>query len=98
MSLDNSEVNTLISGGSAANTPGAITITAQTLALANGTEIGADTFGAGPAGNIALNVDSLTAGSSQITSRSQLFNDLTVGNAGSITIQGITSLSGPARA
>ena len=59
--LDFTGINTLTVGGSTANTPATITITAQKLTLANAV-IAADTFGAAPAGNIALNVGTLTAG------------------------------------
>ena len=60
--LDSGQIRTEIFGGSAATTPGAITITAHTLALANDAAIGADTGGTGPAGDIVLNVGTLTAG------------------------------------
>ena len=64
ITLDSSTISTEIFEGSAATTPGTITITAHTLALANGAHIGADTNGAAPAGDIALNVGTLTAGDS----------------------------------
>ena len=54
--LENATVRTTISGGSAASTPGAITFTADTVTLANGTHITADTSGEAPAGDITLNV------------------------------------------
>ena len=99
ITLDNSTISTEISGGSEASTPSDITITAHTLALANFAHIRADTTGAAPAGNIALNVDTLTAGSSQINSSSfpRFFpEDSAAGNAGTITIQGSTSPGSPA--
>ena len=95
VSLDGSMISTQISGGRATTTPGTITITAHTLALANGANIGADTVGTGPAGDIVLNVGTLTAGNSAISSRSS-FIDSTAGNAGDITIQGITGSGSPA--
>ncbi len=60
VSLDNATVRTTISGGSAASTPGAISFTADTVTLANGTHITADTSGAAPAGDITFNVGTLT--------------------------------------
>ena len=95
VSLDSSLIETGIFGGSAATPPGAITITAQTLALANAGTIGADTHGAAPAGNIALNVGTLTVGDARITSDSWL-QDATAGNAGNITIQGVNGAGSPA--
>ena len=69
VSLDNSHITTIIFGGNAATTPGAITITAQALALQdNGLGIRADTNGAAPAGGITLNLDTLTAANSTISS------------------------------
>jgi hypothetical protein len=64
VSLDSSSISTTIVGGSTATTPAAITITAHTLALANQALILANTFGAAPAGDITLNVDTLTVGNS----------------------------------
>ena len=89
VSLDNSLIETGIFGGSAAATPGAITITAQTLALTNAGTVGADTQGMAPAGDITLNVDTLTVGDAGIGSSSWLQNT-TAGKAGTITIQGVT--------
>jgi hypothetical protein len=97
--LDGSTINTQISEGTAATRPATITITAQTLALANGARIGADTFGEAPAGDITLNVDTLTAGHSTLSSSSPNIRGITreaQGNAGSITIQGITGSGSPA--
>jgi hypothetical protein len=42
------------------NTPSIIAITADTVALGNGTHITADTQGTAPAGDITLNVGTLT--------------------------------------
>ena len=58
--LDGGTISTEISGGRAATPPGAITITARTLALFDAGSIAADTHGAAPAGDITLNVDTLT--------------------------------------
>jgi filamentous hemagglutinin family protein len=58
--LDNATISTTISGGNAASIPGAITITADTVTLNNGTYMTADTHGAAPAGIITFNVDTLT--------------------------------------
>ena len=73
------------------------------LTLANLAFIGAETFGAGPAGDITLNVGTLTArglleGYSVpgITSSSGSFENSTAGNAGNITIQGIPGAGSPA--
>ncbi|MBS0171780.1 MAG: filamentous hemagglutinin N-terminal domain-containing protein [Nitrospira sp.] len=60
VTLDHATLSTITNGGSAANTPGAITITADQVILNNGTYITADTFGAAPAGNITFNVGTLT--------------------------------------
>jgi filamentous hemagglutinin family protein len=89
LSLDNSTISTTIEGGSVNSNPASIDITAQTVNLANGTTILSNTSGAGSAGNITLNVDTLTASSSTIASDS-LSTNSTAGNAGSITIQGMT--------
>ena len=85
-----------------ATTPGAITITAQTLTLAT-SNISADTFGPSPAGNITVNVDTLVAtnsinpsGNPASISSSSGLRLSTAGNAGSITIQGIASPGSPA--
>jgi filamentous hemagglutinin family protein len=96
VSLDASEIANDISGGSAATPPGAITITAQTLDLNNHAGIAADTFGAAPAGDITLNVGTLTVGDSLISSRTFVLDQLVAGNAGNITIQGITGAGSPA--
>ena len=94
MSLDNSYITTTIFGGSAATTPGAITITAQALTLLDyGLGIRADTNGAAPAGGITLNVETLTAANSTISSSNAPLDislDSAAGNAGNITIQGVT--------
>ena len=89
VSLDSSLIETGIFGGSAATPPGAITITAQTLALTNAGTVGADTHGMAPAGDITLNVDTLMVGDASIGSSSWLQNT-TAGKAGNITIQGVT--------
>jgi filamentous hemagglutinin family protein len=59
--MGNATLSTTINGGNAASTPGAITITSDTVTLNNGTFITANTFGAAPAGNITFNVGTLTA-------------------------------------
>jgi filamentous hemagglutinin family protein len=61
VTMDNATVSTTISGGSAASTPGTISVIADTVTLNNGTFITADTFGAAPAGNITFDVGTLTA-------------------------------------
>ena len=91
-------ITTSISDGSAANTPATITITAHTLDLA-AAQIQADTFGAAPAGDITLNVDTLTAGQSTVIGSGSFdfdFFSTETGNAGSITIQGIDGPGSPA--
>ena len=95
VSLDSSLIETGIFGGSAATPPGAITITAQTLALTNAGTVGADTHGMAPAGDITLNVDTLMVGDASIGSSSWLQNT-TAGKAGNITIQGVTGAGSPA--
>jgi filamentous hemagglutinin family protein len=65
--LDNTTVSTTINGGNAASIPGAITITADTVTLNNGTYMTADTNGAAPAGALTFNVGTLiTKGSGPI--------------------------------
>ncbi len=61
VSLDNATVQTTISGGSPASMPGHITITADTVALSNGTHIIANSRGGAPAGDITFNVGTLTS-------------------------------------
>lgn len=60
VTLNNATLSTIINGGNAANTPGAITITADRVTLNNGTYVTADTLGNAPAGNITFNVGTLT--------------------------------------
>ena len=96
ITLDNSTISTVIAGGNSSSVPAGIKIAAQTVNLTNRAQITADTNGAAPAGNIALNVDTLMVGNfSTISSSSSLF-DSTAGNAGNITIQGITGSGSPA--
>jgi len=103
VSLDNSAISTTNNGGSATNTPASITVTANTVSLLSEapvllvTGIFADTSGAGPAGNITLNVGTLTALPAKtnpffhpiISSTSTPITSPTPGSAGTITIQGI---------
>ena len=90
-------IQTQTFGGRAANTPANIDITARTLTLADGAFMTADSLGAAPAGDITLNVGTLTVdGSSKISSSYSNFLDFTGGNAGSITIQGVTGAGSPA--
>jgi Zn-dependent protease with chaperone function len=106
VSLDHSGIGTGIHGGTSTSTPATITITAQTLALLYsrarefqkdlGALIVAGTSGAAPAGNITLNVGTLTEASNSIIDSGSSFNDSTAGNAGSITIQGVTGSGSPA--
>ena len=56
-----SEISTAINGGSADITPSNITITTETLELADVAQIQANTTGATSAGDITFNVDTLTA-------------------------------------
>jgi large exoprotein involved in heme utilization and adhesion len=95
VSLDNSALSTTVKGGSAANTPASIAITADVLSLTNGAEITANTSGPAPAGNISLNVDTLTASTSTVSSASTKFFASNAGSSGQITVQG---LSGPGSA
>ena len=99
VSLNDSTINTTIAGGNSSSVPAGIKIAAQMVDLANGAQITADTSGAAPAGNITLNVDTLTAGNPTILSRtissSSDSTDPTAGKAGNITIQGITGSGSP---
>src|SRR5215467_1881120 len=87
------------------NTSPTISITAETVALANGTYITADSHGSAPAGNITFQVGTLTtqAGTNRVLLE-PIFPDLVVGNliasdsrsvnpdggaAGNITIEGL---------
>jgi len=97
VALNNTEVSTVISGGTAATRPATITMIADALNLTNSPNIRANTSGAAPAGNIALHVGTLTAGTSTISSTST-FADPTAGNAGTITIQGLTGSGSAATA
>jgi hypothetical protein len=93
--LYNATLNTLVVGGTADLDPGSITITADTMNMGGGTMIFSSTRGPAPAGNVALNVNTLRSNvhpdgsliddqvSAQITSRSRA-----AGGAGSITISG----------
>ena len=67
VSLNNIIVSTTIVGGTSSSIPAAIEVTTQTVNLANGSQIKADTSGAAPAGNIAVNVNTLTAKNSTIS-------------------------------
>ena len=104
MSLDGTTISTRTIGS--ANTAANIDITAQTLALTNFATIEADTFGAAPAGNITLNVGTLTASDSLggfilkgIISNSLVNETLEgtpAGDAGNISIQGVIGSGSPA--
>jgi filamentous hemagglutinin family protein len=89
VNLNNSIISTTIAGGSRTTEPASIEITAQSVNLANGAQIAADTSGGAPAGNITLNLGTLMAGAgSAITSSSSTSSASTAGDAGRITVQG----------
>lgn len=96
VALNNTSISAGADGGTASTPPGNITITTDTLSLANDTGIVTATFGAlTPAGAIALNVNTLRA---HTRPDGTLINGLPQtylasisesGQAGSITISGI---------
>ncbi len=75
---------------------GSILVNAQSLSLASETEISSSTFSTGNAGNVILNVGTLTAAGHSAISSNSSSNDSTAGNAGSIVIQGLTGSGNPA--
>ena len=99
VSLTDTTLATKVFGGTAATTPASITITANSVALKNRVVIEAVTAGAAPAGNIALNVDTLRADVNPdgipikgvdgvfLNTASQS-RDSTGGSAGMVTISG----------
>ena len=101
VSLDNSTISTTISGGTATTAPASIQMTAHTIALTNGTQIISDTSGAAPAGDIALQVDTLRANvnaegapieGAPVVISSESTNPTDQGGAaGSVTISGFGS-------
>ena len=112
VALDKTQITTAVKGGTAATAPSAIAITADTVTLSSvrgtpvfdesigETGIFANSSGAAPAGNIALNVRALRAnvnpdgtpmerGHAFIASTSQS-RESTAGPAGTITISGVS--------
>ncbi|MCS6294938.1 MAG: filamentous hemagglutinin N-terminal domain-containing protein [Nitrospira sp.] len=98
ISMNNATVTAIASGGSPSSIPGAITITADTLTLANGTSIRSDTYGAAPAGNIAFNVDTLTsnAGSGRVLLNPPIDDDTVNGNVITSSSRSVDTGAGPA--
>ncbi len=96
--LDDTIIHTRSFGGTATTPPGRITITANSLALSDQVEIYATTNGPAPAGNVALNVDTLRSNwhpdGSFIEGRPVLIGsptehpDRTAGPPGIVTISG----------
>ena len=100
VALNNVNITTAVEGGTAALPPGAITITADTMTLTGETGIVAFTSSAAPAGNIALNVNTLRANvkpdGTLINGQPQSFiastsdsSTSTAGRAGTVTISGL---------
>jgi large exoprotein involved in heme utilization and adhesion len=88
VALSSTTISTMVQGGTVHTSPGTITMTTDTLSVANGGQIKADTRGAAPAGNIVLSVNNLTGDQATISS-SSTSNVPDVGNAGAIMIQGV---------
>ena len=61
IALNNTLLSTLVKGGTAATTPATITVTADTVSLANSPNITTETMGAAPAGHVTFNANNLTA-------------------------------------
>ena len=60
IALNNTRLSTLVIGGSASTTPATLTVTADTVRLANSLNITTETKGAAPAGHLTFNVSNLT--------------------------------------
>lgn len=89
ISLDNGSISSTISGGNEfLINSGYIRLTAQTIHLANGARITADTSGDTPAGSIELNVGSLATSSGVMISSRSTSTGASAGSAGHIVIQG----------
>ena len=99
VALNNMAITTSANGGTAPTAPSAVTITADTLHftgkiltddlnLGARTGIFASSSGGAPAGNIALNVGSLSTNNT-IFSSSSTSAAVNAGNAGSVTMQGV---------
>jgi filamentous hemagglutinin family protein len=99
VALSNTFISAGADGGTAKTAPGHIVITADTISVSNDTGIITTTFGEAttPAGNIALNVNTLRAQTNPdgtpITGKPQVFivSLSESGQAGSITISGVQS-------
>ncbi len=102
VALNNMAINTFANGGTATTAPSAVTITADTLhftgkILTDDLDLGARTgifassTGGAPAGNIALNVGSLSTNNTIFSSRNTS-GAVNAGNAGRVTIQGTSDL------
>jgi hypothetical protein len=100
VALYNAQMSTAVEGGTAALTPGTITITADTMTMSGRTEIFAFTTSPAPAGNLVLNVNQLRAnvnpdgtlinGQPRSLLASVSVSDKgTAGRAGTITISGL---------
>ena len=61
IALNNTRLSTLVLGGTAATIPATITVTADTVTLANSPNISTDTNGGAPAGHLTFNVNNLAA-------------------------------------
>ncbi|MCS6294937.1 MAG: filamentous hemagglutinin N-terminal domain-containing protein [Nitrospira sp.] len=72
VALYNAQMSTAVEGGTAALPPGTITITADTMTMSGRTQIFAFTTSPAPAGNIALNVNTLRA---NVNADGTLIND-----------------------
>ncbi|MBD0305795.1 MAG: filamentous hemagglutinin N-terminal domain-containing protein [Nitrospiraceae bacterium] len=98
VSLEDSTINTRVFGGTAATTPAAITITADSLALSDQSTIYATTNGAAPGGNIELNVNTMRSnvkpdgtlieGGAVFIGGPSESSEATGGAAGAVTISG----------
>jgi filamentous hemagglutinin family protein len=97
VALNNTFISAGADGGTAKTAPGHIVVTADTLSVSNDTGIITTTFGQAttPAGNIALNVNTLRAqtnpNGTPITGKPQVFivSLSESGQAGSISISGV---------
>ena len=101
VSLYNAQMSTAVEGGSQALPPGTITITADTMVMSGRTSIFAFTTSPAPAGNIALNVNTLRSNVNpdgtplndgqprSLLASVGLGTERTSGRGGTVTISGI---------
>jgi filamentous hemagglutinin family protein len=97
IALNNTRLSTLVRGGSAAATPATITVTADTVSLANSPNITTESNGAAPAGHLTFNVNNLTVDHatkiSSGTSGSGLGGTITITAGQSVTLNNESSVS-----